>query len=423
MTGLSLFTGIGGMDLAFEAAGGNVTAMCERDDFCRSILRRYWPNVPIHEDVKTLRGEEIGAVDVIFGGFPCQGFSVAGLQKGKEDPRYLWPQFSRLVRELKPAWVVGENVPGIMRLAADDICADLEHQGYAVGILCYEAASVGALHRRSRIFFVAHAGRSLRKRGAISGTLCAEHEGWQAADFERSGSASFTEFSAPTGGKNENNAALGDAEGERCDNRSDGAAVGSAAGENNASCGAGAFISYSESGGWREGATDSNRSEEGGKTRTWDRPAAVRATLSDSDGSRRLQPTRQFQEFRKRACDICKTVPDSKRQRTGGVAKQSEEQHATVPEYGEWAALEPTEHYSGRKLEPCLGRMADGLPSWLDSDWWQNEPNIPRIAPRGVLNRVQRLKALGNAVVPAQIYPIFKAITEIHEAGDHECSC
>ena len=74
MTGLSLFTGVGGMDLAFEAAGGQVVAMCERDEFCREILRRRWPDIPIHGDVKELRGEEIGAVDVIFGGFPCQPY-------------------------------------------------------------------------------------------------------------------------------------------------------------------------------------------------------------------------------------------------------------------------------------------------------------------------------------------------------------
>ena len=100
---------------------------------------------------------------IIYGGFPCQPFSVAGKQKGQDDSRYLWPEFSRLVGELKPRWVVGENVPGILRLAADDVCADLECQGYEVGIWDFEAAAVGARHRRERIFFVAHAGRSLQQ--------------------------------------------------------------------------------------------------------------------------------------------------------------------------------------------------------------------------------------------------------------------
>ena len=154
--GLSLFSGIGGIDLAFEWAGGQVVAMCEIQPYCQKILRKHWPHVPLFEDIKNLRGTDVGAVDVIYGGFPCQPFSVAGVQRGKDDSRYLWPEFSRLVGEIKPRWVVAENVPGILRIAADDVCGDLERQGYAVGIWNYEAAAVGAKHRRERVFFVAH---------------------------------------------------------------------------------------------------------------------------------------------------------------------------------------------------------------------------------------------------------------------------
>lgn len=157
MKGLSLFSGIGGLDLAFEWAGGMVAAMCEIEPYCRKVLQKHWPDVPVFEDVRRLRAEDVGAVDVIYGGFPCQPFSVAGNQKGRDDDRYLWPEFSRLVGELKPRWVVGENVPGILHLAADDVCQDLERQGYKVGIWDYEAAAVGTPHRRERFFFVAHA--------------------------------------------------------------------------------------------------------------------------------------------------------------------------------------------------------------------------------------------------------------------------
>ena len=146
--GLSLFSGIGGIDLAFEWAGGQVVAMCEIQPYCQKILRKHWPHVPLFEDIKNLRGTDVGAVDVIYGGFPCQPFSVAGVQRGKDDSRYLWPEFSRLVGEIKPRWVVAENVPGILRIAADDVCGDLERQGYAVGIWNYEAAAVGAKHNR-----------------------------------------------------------------------------------------------------------------------------------------------------------------------------------------------------------------------------------------------------------------------------------
>lgn len=148
MRGLSLFSGIGGLDLAFEWAGGEISAFCEIEPYCQKILRKHWPDVPVFEDIRELKGSDAGAVDVIYGGFPCQPFSVAGNKKGKDDKRYLWPEFSRLVGEIKPRWVVAENVPGILRIASDDVCSDLERQGYEVGIWDFEAAAVGAKHRR-----------------------------------------------------------------------------------------------------------------------------------------------------------------------------------------------------------------------------------------------------------------------------------
>ena len=138
MRGLSLFSGIGGLDLAFEWAGGEVSAFCEIEPYCQKVLRKHWPNVPLFEDIRELRGADVltaccatGTVDVIYGGFPCQPFSVAGRQKGQNDSRYLWPEFSSLVAEIRPRWIVAENVPGILRLAADDVCRDLERQGYS----------------------------------------------------------------------------------------------------------------------------------------------------------------------------------------------------------------------------------------------------------------------------------------------------
>ena len=156
--------------MAFTWAGGHILAFCEIDKYCQKILRKHWPDVPIFSDIHELSREVIEnagistAIDIIYGGFPCQPFSVAGNKKGKDDTRYLWPEFSRLVREIRPSWVVGENVPGILSIAADTVCSDLEREGYEVGISDYEAASVGAKHRRERIFFVANAGRALRQR-------------------------------------------------------------------------------------------------------------------------------------------------------------------------------------------------------------------------------------------------------------------
>ena len=161
---LSLFSGIGGLDLAAEMAGFESVGQCENAKYPTKVLEKHWPAVPRWEDIRTLTKENfyertgLHTVDLISGGFPCQPFSVAGKQKGKGDERYLWPEMLRVVRELAPRWVVGENVPGILRLAAADVIESLEREGYHAVIFDFEAAAVGAPHRRERIAFVAHRG-------------------------------------------------------------------------------------------------------------------------------------------------------------------------------------------------------------------------------------------------------------------------
>jgi len=166
LTHMSLFSGIGGIDLAAEWAGFETVGQCEWADYPTKVLEKHWPDVPRWRDIRSVTANSfrertgLGTVDLVSGGFPCQPFSVAGKQKGKEDDRYLWPEMCRVIRELTPDWVVGENVSGVLSIAGDEICADLEREGYKVGIFNYEAAAVGALHRRERVFFVAHAKRN-----------------------------------------------------------------------------------------------------------------------------------------------------------------------------------------------------------------------------------------------------------------------
>lgn len=161
LTHLSLFSGIGGLDLAAEWAGFKTVGQCEYADYPYAVLQKHWPDVPKWRDIRTLTAEDFYAktglhtVDVISGGFPCQPFSVAGKQRGTEDDRYLWPEMCRIVRELHPVWVVGENVAGIVRVALAGIFSDLQSIGYTARAYSSTAQDVGGLHKGERIFIVA----------------------------------------------------------------------------------------------------------------------------------------------------------------------------------------------------------------------------------------------------------------------------
>ena len=158
---LDLFSGIGGFSLGLERAGMKTVAFCENDAKCRQVLTKHWPAVPQFEDVKELSKEvldETGITDIglICGGFPCQGFSIAGQRKGEADDRYLWPEFFRLIQEIRPDWVIGENVAGIINLGLDTVLADLEGKNYSVQTFVIPACALNAPHRRDRVWIVAH---------------------------------------------------------------------------------------------------------------------------------------------------------------------------------------------------------------------------------------------------------------------------
>ena len=312
LTHLSLFSGIGGLDLAAEWAGFRTVGQCEWADYPTKVLEKHWPNVARWRDIRTLTKESfyertgLRTVDVISGGFPCQPFSVAGKQMGKEDERYLWPEMLRVVRELAPRWVIGENVPGIIKIAGGRVVQDLEQEGYDVVVFNFEAAAVGAPHRRARVAFVANASGAGLQRSKLRGEYHAEF-----ASREERLSGSIAEC-----------------------------------GEN---------VAYPDSIRWGERKAQSNHNEE------WNDQ-----TFEQTWGS----------ELCKVGC-CCKDVSNS-----NGPMRTD------------------TMQSRGWRSGSC------------DKDWWTTEPNVGRVA-NGVPNRVDRLKCLGNAVVPHQFYPIFRAIMEV----------
>lgn len=334
ITHLDLFSGIGGMSLAAESAGIFTVGFCEFAEYPTKVLEKHWPDIPKWRDIRTLTGESFyeytgrRTVDVISGGFPCQPFSVAGKRRGKDDDRYLWPEMLRVIQELRPTWVVGENVAGIVKMALDTVLFDLESIGYATQAFIIPACAVDASHRRDRCAIVAY------------------------ADSKR-----CNEFvtSAITGKK-----------ATACGAKS--------------SLFAPQAVAYSQSAMFKGDWTIQNGEQ--------NRYSNIYYDVSDTDDwSRVMRRNRELST----ASKIERTREDN-----GGR----------------------TQEYVTRKrwtVEPRMGRVVDGIPTWLDgviNGIFPDEPNIPRIV-NGIKDRVNRLKCLGNAVVPAQFYPIFKAIAEI----------
>lgn len=151
----SLFAGIGGFDLGLERAGFKIAWQVEIDPFCQKVLQKHWPNVPRYGDIRELRGDELGAVDLICGGFPCQPFSIAGERKGNGDDRDLWPEMFRIIQEIRPRWMLGENVANFVNMELERTILNLESEGYETQAFIIPACAIGAPHRRDRVFILA----------------------------------------------------------------------------------------------------------------------------------------------------------------------------------------------------------------------------------------------------------------------------
>jgi DNA (cytosine-5)-methyltransferase 1 len=186
----SLFSGIGGFDLAAQWMGWNNIFQVEKDDWCRMVLAKNFPNTERFADIKDFKGYEYrNQIDVLSAGLPCQPFSVAGQRRGKDDDRHLWPELLRVISEIKPAWVVAENVYGILTieggLVFEQACSDLEAEGYEVQPFVVPACAVNAPHRRDRVWIIAHTG-GFRLQGRKQKLCPAQKQGYDAENMPAS---------------------------------------------------------------------------------------------------------------------------------------------------------------------------------------------------------------------------------------------
>lgn len=208
MKSIELFAGVGGISLAAHWAGIETIAFCEQNHFCQKVISKNFPDYPIYDDVCTLTKDKLiadgvieknGTIDIISGGYPCQPFSLAGKQLGQGDERYLWGEFFRLIKELRPTWVVGENVYGHVNNGMSIVVSDLESQGYQVWPVVLQASDIGAPHKRERIFIVAFnsCSESVLQKDKTVNTFRSEWQAWQTFTWQHWRTFSELHWSVP----------------------------------------------------------------------------------------------------------------------------------------------------------------------------------------------------------------------------------
>lgn len=372
LTHLSLFSGIGGLDLAAEWAGFKTVGQCEFADYPTRVLEKHWPDVQRWRDIRTLTGESFyertgrRTVDVISGGFPCQPFSVAGKQRGKKDDRYLWPEMVRVIKELRPTWVVGENVAGIINMALADILSELEAEGYRTRAFLIPACAVGANHRRYRVAILGYSdsnGSHDPEVGRVSTQDGGRKQKGEKATIKSEGA-----------GRPEDYDDVADPKGKR--ERRLSVQPGKPRKENLNTERSREDVQYSNSPRCEEQYASEKPDQSGFSC--W---GCNEGAICDPTG---------------------KGLPDGTGEPVGRQRTSEQESKRS-----DCNVSDPT----GRREQRKFGIWTE---AWRPGgeDWWATEPNVGRVA-NGVPNRVDRIRCLGNAVVPQQFYPIFQAIAEI----------
>lgn len=393
MLHISLFSGIGGFDLAAQWVGWTNVASCEIAEFPRKVLQHHFPDAYHHDDIKTLTYEKLDyelkkrfgsqwrSDDIVLsGGFPCQPYSIAGKRLGKEDDRHLWPEMLRCIREIQPKWVVGENVLGIVNwnggLVFDEVQSDLEAEGYEVQAYVLPACAVNAPHRRDRVWFVAYSNdnRHTAKRGKIQETDRIQGKHWQ-----KMGSGKFDGASANDGlTKNTNQDGRGSEFGQK----------------------------------------------ESGERQFRNACAGNNEPISSNDGEIRLtpDPTSEGREERQQVGGWA----NSAKNRTGlvnGIERPFDDGFAPDPRSVGMSG-QPTDPGTSKNTGQGRESVAQDGNTWSVRRWEgfpTTQPTIRR-GDDGISRRLdgitfskwrnESIKAYGNAVVPQVVYEIFKAVIE-----------
>ena len=475
---LDVCSGIGGFSLGLEATGGfDTVAFCEFDEFCGKVLKKHWPDVPIYKDLKEIGNEPtrlIQEFDLICGGIPCQPFSLAGKQKGKEDDRHLWPYMYEIIKHKKPTWVIVENVGGFVNVALDDVCLDLETEGYATQSFIIPACGVEAPHRRERVWIlgknVGNAtgnGRTEGKPGEEEGRSDGQSE--EGGMLESKGTSDRATGDVVNSKRNEHSEEIGRGDGEA---REDEKRQGEEDSTSRISSGA-SGLRVSDQGHEGKGHvvnTDnlgsllsSHETERGGSASRHSEGKLERGSsdVADTEPERLQGGKRNSQGEGRKVLSSERHNRDEVRSETGrtsgvsgeeqdvadssskglqghrgehGLREASKEEQALrggeeqdVPHSGgergcsgqadrqdaeDVGELTRSQEHREGNTQPGLGGMDDGVSSRLDGhQGFITEPDIPRVAEK-IPDRVNRLKALGNSIVPQIIYHIGMAILE-----------
>ncbi len=407
---LSLFSGIGGIDLAAQAVGFEVVAFCESDPFCRAVLSTHWPHIPIYHEVKEVsyaRLQRDGRlpIDLVFGGPPCQPASLAGKRRGARDERWLWPELLRVVGELRPRWCVAENPLGILSIDAGrawgEILGTLVALGYRCGWGVWGAAEVGAPHRRERVFLLGY-----RAEGAVA---------------DSGGPGQW--FGTPQPQRQSRRDATPDAGLDGAESAvADPADQGRAGRERARGKTALQAVSLDDArGGCQPVAHAACREDRGDGECGLQPDAAPGATaVADAEGEhcQWRGPAWAGQSRSANGADVVADAASAGLEKRAGVARNAPAQCTPA---GRAAHAGRGNDGGGVEVPQCrLGGVLDGLSAWLEHPIFPAGPTVPqavweppRMIPRGRGGdpyRRKRLHALGNAVVPAQILPLFRAI-------------